>query len=137
MLAEDRDSLTALAFAAIAFVVGALTWLCVGWFGDQPVLIALVAVLLAEVCLAGIGVIFMLLAERMTVSLMAAEKRPAPPSQIRPKPEPIWFRLPEPVPGTTSVLSHEAPPHERQIIAFPPPEREPSTDDLWRHKRAA
>lgn len=102
---------------AIALLAGLFTWLCVGWFGNQPLLTALIAVVLVEVFLASFGVIAMLLTERVTVSLLKAEQRPPAPPKTKRRSEPVWFRLPDPVPG--AVATEESDESLPATIVFP------------------
>lgn len=117
MLFEERISLAGMGLLAAGLFAALLTWLCVGWFGNQPLLTALVAVVLVEVCLASFAVIALLLTERMTITLLKSERRPQAPSRPRqPRREPIWYRLPEPVVPEQRPATSDEPP---ATIAFP------------------
>lgn len=119
MLSEERFSLAGMGLLAVGLFAALLTWLCVGWFGNQPLLTALIAVVLVEVCLASFALIAMLLTERMTMTLLKSERRAPAVAPPRHRHEPVWIRLHEPV----------APPVERRsaassgpaTIAFPAP----------------
>jgi hypothetical protein len=135
MLAEGRFSLAGMGLLAVGLFAALLTWLCVGWFGNQPLLTALVAVVLVELCLASFALIALLLTERMTMTLLKAERRqPTAARPRRPQQEPIWFRLPEPVvPDQQSTAPHETP----ATIAFPTLADEPSPrPSQWRGRAA-
>lgn len=124
MVAEGRISLAGMGLLAAGLFAALLTWLCVGWFGNQPLLTALVAVVLVEVFLASFGVIALLLTERMTISLLKSERRPPAASRPRqPKREPIWYRLPEPVVPEQRPAAADEPP---ATIAFPTLADEPA-----------
>lgn len=127
MLSYENRSLAGVAIVAVALCAGLLTWLCVGWFGNQSLLTAMVAVVLVEVFLASFGVIAMLLTERVTVTMLQSERRPAPLPKVRPRREPVWVRLPDPVAGSASSAGNSAVPQpvtdesEPHVIAFPTP----------------
>lgn len=116
---REEPSLTALVLIGVGGFAALLTWLCVAWFGNQPALTAFVAVVLVELFLASFGVIAMLLAERMTVSLLQAEKRPPKPIRQRPKQEPLWIRLPDPPPGSSAETLSVSEAEKPETIAFP------------------
>jgi hypothetical protein len=135
MLAEGRISLAGMGLLGVGLFAALLTWLCVGWFGNQPLLTALVAVVLVELCLASFVLIALLLTERMTITLLKSERRqPSVPRPRRPQREPIWFRLPEPVvPGQRSTTPDDAP----ATIAFPTgADAPPSGSSRWRGRAA-
>jgi hypothetical protein len=136
MLFEGRVSLAGMGLLAVGLFAALLTWLCVGWFGNQPLLTALIAVVLVEVFLASFVLIALLLTERMTMTLLKAERRPAAaPRPRKPQREPIWFRLPDPVPG---VEPHPVPKHTSPAtIAFPTLPDEPAPrPSQWRGRAA-
>ena len=95
MLPNRPRELTGSTVLVVVGLAGFLTWLCVGWFGDQPPLTAFVAVLLVQLLLAGTGVIAVLLTERLTITLLDAEKRTPVSPKRRSNPAPLWRRLPE------------------------------------------
>lgn len=107
MLSEDSYTLTGIAFAAVAIIAGLLTWLCVGWLGNQPLLTAMMAVVLVELFLACIGVIAILLAERMTVKMLDAEQHPAPAAAPQKKRNPVWLRITPPPYVMPETPSHD------------------------------
>jgi hypothetical protein len=114
---KDGYPLTGLAVSVIAGSAALLTWLCVDWLAGQPPLTAVIAVVLVELFLASFGVIAIVLAERMTLELLNAERRPARPAPGRSRPEPIWVRLPDRVPGAAEPIEKES--EQPRTIAFP------------------
>jgi hypothetical protein len=136
MLSEERFSLAGMGMLAVGLFAALLTWLCVGWFGSQPLLTALVAVVLVEVFLACFALIALLLTERMTMTLLKSERRQPAAPRSRRQPDTIWFRLPEPVvpPAQQPTPQKPSPP---ATIAFPTRTDEPVNRPTQLRGRAA
>lgn len=137
MRTEESWMLSATAFAAVAGCAGLLTWLCVGWFGNQPLLTAMIAVVLVELFLACVGIIAILLTERMTVTMLELERRPATPSTHRPQPSPVWLRIADtdrPWAGKSHVSPREQGP---ATIRFAAREETHDPADRWQQRPAA
>lgn len=74
MDSHEPRSFSGLAFVLIAISSGALTWLCVRWFGAQDPLTAAIAVILVELFLACFAMIAALIVERVSATYLGYEK---------------------------------------------------------------
>lgn len=141
MDSQESRSFSGLAFVVIAVASGALTWLCVRWFGAQDPLTAAIAVILVELFIACFAMIGVLIAERVSATYLGYEKavldKPIEPRRLW-----LWRPLWEPrvryVRSRPAVGRRETRPGDSDAIRFPPRRDDAPMDfDDWQPRRRA